>query len=94
MRVEVTTQWKTVAKNTQGINGNVKVCCNVIGVTRVDVRMLGKNNNVVWSESNSCPALSNRVYHCGADVYTVQVKVSTSSAYGTAFALKTSEPAD
>ena len=93
--ITISTGWKTVASDTNGINNNIRITSSVYtGVSRIDVRMLGKNGNVIWEEQNSCPALSARVYSCGADVYTVQVKASSSSARGTVYALPTDDPAD
>lgn len=92
-RVTVSNTWTTIASDTDGFNCNVEITGLLTSVgPRIDVRMLGKSGNTVWSENDSCPGLSSRVYHCGSDVYTIQVRVD-SEVYGTAIAMKTSKPA-
>ena len=81
--VTLSTSWKTIAECSTGINRNITVSSLVtgtdgLGALSPDIRMLGKNGNVVWSESKSCPGLGTRVYSCGANVYKVQIRV----AYG------------
>lgn len=93
-RVNVTTDWVTIASDGDGMGYNVKITGSVLNTQRFDVQMLGANGQVLWRESNSCPALGSRVYACGSDVYEIQVKCSESDVRGTAIALKTSEPAD
>lgn len=66
--------WKTIATSTTGFNCNVKISSLGTSVTTVDVRMLGKSGNVIWSESESFGSLTSRVYWCGSDVYKIQVK--------------------
>lgn len=90
--ITLSTSWKTIATSTTGFNCNVAISCMVtgtdgLGAVRPDVRMLGRNGNVLWSENKSCPGLSTRVYRCGSDVYTIQIKVSNGS--GTARAYRT-----
>lgn len=65
--------WKTVASSTTGFNCNVEISSWGTSVTTVDVRMLGKNGNVIWCEYESFGSLSSRVYWCGSDVYKIQV---------------------
>lgn len=92
--VNASSTWTTIATNTEGFNCNVKITGYLMDLgARIDVRMLGKSGNVLWSEDNSSPGLASRVYYCGPDVYTIQVRVDPGVA-GTVFALKTSEPAD
>ena len=92
--VAVSTSWKEIAADTAGFNCNVKIVGQLITFpARIDVLMTDQNDNYVWSETNSCPGNGYRVYYCGSNVYHVYVKVSSSSIYGSASALKTSEPA-
>ena len=92
--VTVSSSWTTIATDSEGFGCNVKITGRLTSAgKRIDVRMLGKNNNVLWSENDSCPGLSSRVYICGTDVYKIQVRVD-SGVSGTAIALKTSEPAN
>lgn len=93
-RVNVSDEWTEIAYDTQGFDCNVKITGLLTSVgPRIDVQMLDENGNVLWSENDSCPGLSSRVYRCGADVYSIEVRVD-SGVYGTASALKTDEPAD
>lgn len=95
--LNLTTSWKTIAKSTSGFGCNVEIVCNTTGTDGfhplyADIRMLDKNGNVVWTESKSCPGDgTGRVYFCGSNVYTVQIKVQHSG--GTAWASKTSKSA-
>lgn len=93
-QVLVSTSWTTIAYDTDGFDCNVKITGMLTSVgQRIDVRMLGKNNNVVWSEDNSCPGLASRVYRCGPDVYKIEVRVSP-GIQGTAIAILTDKPAN
>ena len=90
--VNVSTQWTEIASDTEGFDCNVEIVGWLTSVgPRIDVRMLGKNNNVVWEEEDSCPGLSSRVYRCGPDVYKIQVRVD-SGVSGSATAYKTNKP--
>ena len=92
--VKLSSKWTTIAYDTDGFNCNVQITGYVsTGVgPRIDVQILGKKGNVVWSENNSCPGLASRVYHCVSDIYTIQVRVSNGIS-GSATALKTNKPA-
>lgn len=69
------TTWKTIASSTTGFNCDVVINGLVIGNYCLDVRMLDKNGNVVWSEENSVNTLNGaRTFWCGKNVYTIQVK--------------------
>lgn len=92
--VTLSTDWTTIATSTDGFDCNVRIIGRLTTLGyRIDVRMLGKSGNVLWSENDSCPGLSSRVYHCGADVYRIQVRVD-SGVSGTAYAHQTDDPAD
>lgn len=92
--VTVSTTWTTIATNSNGFDCNVQITGYLTSVgERIDVRMLGKSGNVLWSEEDSCPGLSSRIYRCGSDVYTIQVRVDA-GVRGTAYAIPTSDPAD
>lgn len=66
--------WKTVAKSTTGFGCNVQINTLNTLVNYVSVRMLGKNGNEVWSETNAIPFNYSRVFECGTDVYEIQVR--------------------
>ena len=94
--VTLSTSWKTIASSTSGFNCNIAVVSSVtgtdgIGAVRPDIRMLGRNDNVLWSEKNSCPGLGTRVYRCGPDVYKLQIRVSNGSGSARAY-VTTDEP--
>ena len=95
--ITTSTSWKTLATSTTGFNCNVAVVnastgTDGLGILRADIRMLGKSGNVVWEESKACPGYGTRVFHCGSDVYTIQIKVAYGG--GTAWAYETTDPAD
>lgn len=91
----VSTNWRTIASDTEGFGCNVKITGQLSTGGRIDVRMLGKDGKTeLWSQNSSCPDLGSRVYRCGSDVYYIQVKVSSSNYRGVVYALKTDEPAD
>lgn len=78
------TKWTTIATSTSGFNRNVKVSTlNTIVASTNHIRMLGKDNNVVWQENNAIGFSSSRVFWCGSDVYKIQIRCSSGagSAY-------------
>lgn len=75
----VSTSWKTIATSTTGFNCDVFIECRNLDLAALDIRMLGKNGNVVWSESGAVGGQGNRIFWCGSDVYTIQVKYQSSS---------------
>lgn len=88
--VTTSTTWSTLATSTTGFNCNVAVnnastAFDGVGILRADIRMLGSTGNVLWSESKSCPGYGTRVYWCGPDVYTLQIKVATGSGVARAW---------
>ncbi|MCI8548723.1 MAG: hypothetical protein HFJ38_07570 [Bacilli bacterium] len=91
------TSWKTIASSTTGFNCNVYIKCkntSLSGWTVVpcDIRMLGKNGNALWEEKGAIAGLGDRVFSCGSDVYTIQIKTQAGS--GTAYAYQTTQAAD
>lgn len=93
-RVNVSTEWQTIASDTEGFGCNVEITGQLYTGGRIDVKMLGKNGQELWFQNSSCPGLGSRVYKCGSDVYYIQVKVSSSNYSGVVYALKTNKPAD
>ena len=93
-RVNLSNTWTTIAYDTDGFNCNVEITGLIMTGygPRIDVRMLGESGNVTWSENDSCPGQAGRVYWCGPDVYTIQVRVDKGIS-GTAIAMKTNKPA-
>ena len=87
--LNTTTSWKTIATSNTGFSCNVFIkCMNTTtsgwGVVPSDVRMLGKNGNVVWTENGAVPCQGDRTFWCGYDVYTIQIR--TQAGYGVAIA--------
>ncbi|WP_413854683.1 hypothetical protein [Candidatus Ruminimicrobium bovinum] len=87
--IVTSTTWTTLAESTTGFNRNVTVFnsstgTDGLGILRADIRMLGKNGNVVWSETKACPGYGTREFWCGSDVYKIQIRVAYAS--GTAYA--------
>lgn len=92
-RLNTITSWRTIAsvstRNNTGINRNVLIQNNNVGtvglgIARSDVRMLDRNGRVVWEGRGALAGADNRVFWCGPNVYTVQIR--TQSGRGTAFA--------
>ncbi len=75
----ITTSWKTIATSTTGFNCNVYIKCYGTDLSRLNIRMLGKNGNVVWSENGAVPGLGSRTFWCGSDVYTIQASSQSST---------------
>ena len=77
--------WSTIYINNNGINANVKI--SVITSSLIsrgaDVRMLGRNGEVVWIERRAIGVNGERTFWCGSDVVHLQAKaaVSDSSLY-------------
>ena len=77
--------WSTIYINNNGINANVKI--SVITSSLIsrgaDVRMLGRNGEVVWIERQAIGVNGERTFWCGSDVVHLQAKaaVSDSSLY-------------
>jgi len=87
-RLNTTTSYQTICSESTssrtGINRNVFIQNNNTSVARSDVRMLGKNGNVVWEGRGALAIAEGRVFWCGSGVYTVQIR--TQSGRGTAYA--------
>ena len=90
--LSTSTSWKKIASSTTGFNCNVYIkCMNTVindwGVIPCDIRMLGKNGNVLWSESGAIHGFGDRIFVCGSDVYEIQIR--TQAGVGTAYAYET-----
>lgn len=87
--ITTSTSWKTVITSSTGFNRwvgihNWSTATDGLGILRADIRMLGKNGNVIWAEDKACPGYGSRAFWCGSDVYTIQIKVARGA--GTAYA--------
>ncbi len=56
------------------INGYVKLSTKNEWYTHLDVRFIGKNGNVIWSECNAIDIYGTRTFYCGSDVYSIEAK--------------------
>lgn len=74
------TAWRNIATSTNGFSCNVKIGAYTGNVAYLSVRMLGRNGNVVWSETNAVAGNHSRVFWCGSDIYTIQAKATSGNA--------------
>lgn len=93
-QLQTSTSWKTVASSTKGFNCNVMIKCEntvFVGfhISRNHIRMLGKNGNILWEEEGAIDGSSKRIFKCGSDVYTIQIR--TESGKGLAYAYETTD---
>ena len=71
--------WTTIANSTTGLNCNVYVksmntTLDGLRVVGTNIRMLGRNGNVLWSESEAVPGQGSRVFWCGSNIYKIQAQ--------------------
>jgi hypothetical protein len=77
--VTIFRDWTTVrtapTSNPIGINRNIGIrvfnhCTSQVN----DIRMLGRNGQIVWQENNTIGNAGQRIFWCGPDVYTIQLR--------------------
>ena len=68
------TTWKTVYSSTTGFNRNVAITCYNTSTHTNDIRMLGSNGQVVWTEDGAIDYSGSRTFWCGSDVYKIQLR--------------------
>lgn len=96
--LHITTSWKTIASSTTGFGCNVSITSHNkgtigLGIAKSDIRMLDRNGNELWYESGAVLGSGvARVFICGTDVYTIQIRTQTDT--GTAYAYETTEAAN
>lgn len=96
--LSITTSWKTIAYSTTGFGCNVSITSHNtgtigLGIAKSDIRMFDRNGNQLWYESGAVLGSGvPRVFICGSDVYTIQIRTQTGS--GTAYAFETTAPAN
>ncbi len=56
------------------INGQVRIDTFNYGSTHLDIRMLDRNGNVVWSECCAIDKDQSRTFNCGSNVYYIEAK--------------------
>lgn len=59
---------------TKPINGWVRIEAQNSGATHLDIRMMGKNGNEIWSECCAVDYNEIRSFWCGEDVYSIEAK--------------------
>lgn len=86
----INTTYKRLAycsTNGSGFNRNLKICCELNGISnRGVVQMRGKNGNILWTASSDehlVPSHGSYTFWCGSDVYSIWIKTST--GFGTAW---------
>lgn len=96
--LNIDTTWKTIAYSTTGFGCNVAIASHNtafvgLSVAKTDIRMLAKDGRVIWQESGAIRGDGvNRIFVCGTDVYTIQVR--TQAGTGTAVANETTQAAN
>ena len=91
--MSINTVWKEIAKSTDGFNCYVYIACyntspgSLTQVAASDIRMLDANGNVIWYEGGAVSGSGSRIFFCGSDVYSIQIRTQTGK--GTAFAYET-----
>lgn len=93
-QLQTTTSWKTLATSTKGFDCNVFIKCEntvFVGlrIAKNHVRMLDKNGNILWEESGAIKGSAQRIFKCGSDVYTIQIR--TEAGKGLAYAYETTK---
>lgn len=85
--LDVTTSWRNIATSTTGFGCNIYIG-GLVASDYMDVRMLDRNGNPLWAETNafSTYGVGYRIFHCGSDVYTLQVRANSQ---GVAWAYRT-----
>ncbi len=69
--------WKTIAYSDNGFSCKVYIQSN----RNSSIRMLDGSGNIVWQEVGCQPATGYRIYDCGSNVYTIQIKNQTGTGY-------------
>ena len=96
--LKIDTSWQTIAYSSTGFNCNVEIgSYNTgfygFGVAKTNIRMLAKDGRVIWEEAAAITGDGvSRVFICGSDVYTIQLR--TQSGTGSAFACQTKREAN
>lgn len=74
--------WQTIAYSDNGFNCKVYIeCSNGYVTSNSNIRMLGADGQTVWEETGAQPASGSRVYDCGSNVYTIQIKNQVGKGY-------------
>lgn len=58
------------------------VCYNTNTLHHNDVRMKDANGNVIWEEYGAIDTNGSRIFYCGADVYTIEVRIGAKNIVG------------
>lgn len=73
-------KWTTIATSTDGFNCNVEITakyCTTINYVSV---IMYSGNTIVWSETNCIPYNKTRVFKCGSNVTSIEVKCTSGGA--------------
>ena len=78
-------KWTTVASSSKGINNDLTIFVHNTSISTNHIRMLDRYGRVIWEENNAIGNSGSRVFWCGPDVYTVQLRPAIGEASGSAF---------
>lgn len=96
--MDIDTSWQTIASSSTGFGCNVEIASynsSIVGfgVAKTDIRMLGKDEQVLWEgDGEILGDGERRIFICGNDVYYIQLR--TQRGKGAAYACKTTQPAN
>lgn len=72
--------WTRVAWSNTGFGCNVQINPLNTTIGGMSVRMLDRNENIIWQETEAIPYNKVRVFECGTDVFYIEVKCVDSNA--------------
>lgn len=76
------TSWKRIAYSDNGFNCKVYIqASNSYTTSNSNIRMLGRNGNVIWEGKGVQPASGSRTYDCGSDVYSIEIMNQVGTGY-------------
>lgn len=75
--------YRDVYRNDNGINGNLTISTyGISNLHHVDIRMIGRNGQVLWEEYGAIDYNATRKFGCGNDVASVQARVASKNVFG------------
>ena len=85
-KLQLSTSYKTIAhvdtSSSSGMNARIVIIVpNNTEFCPNDIRMLDRNDNVVWEEFGAIDYTGIRSFDCGSNVYTVQIKAQSGSGW-------------
>ena len=75
-------EWRTIAYSDNGFNCKVYIeSSGAYSTNNIGVRMLDQNGSVVWQDTGAQSANGSRIYNCGSNIYTIQIKNQVGAGY-------------